>query len=106
MLGLNETPGVLDPSMVENARKMALDNFISNKPETLSRPGKNSIKKNLLLASKLLNPPALQPEAKFKEFERQLKFKLWLNYGWFHLKLYSMLQDLSRRSIKTGFWRI
>jgi len=34
------------------------------------------------------------PEAEFKE------------YDWFHLKLYSMFQDLSRRSIKTGFWRI
>ena len=49
MLGLNETPGVLDPSMVENARKMALDNFISNKPETLTRPGKKSVKKNFCL---------------------------------------------------------
>ncbi len=29
-----------------------------------------------------------------------------LNYGWFHLKLCSMFQDLSRHSIKTGFWRI
>ena len=29
-----------------------------------------------------------------------------LKYGLFCLKLYSMFQDLSRRSIKTGFWRI
>ena len=29
--------------------------------------------------------------------------KRWLKYGWFHLKLYSMSQDLSRRSIETGF---
>jgi len=36
-------------------------------------------------------------EAEFKEFEPRLK------YGWFHLKLYSILQDLSRRSIETGF---
>ena len=28
-------------------------------------------------------------EAEFKEFE------LWLKYGWFHFKLYSMFQDLS-----------
>jgi len=40
------------------------------------------------------------PEAEFKELEPQLK------YGWFHLKLYLMFQDLSRRLIKTGFWRI
>ena len=31
--------------------------------------------------------------AEFKEFEPRL------NYGWFHLKLYQMFQDLSRRSI-------
>jgi len=40
------------------------------------------------------------PDAEFKEFEPRLK------YGWFHLKSYSMFQDLSWRSIKTGFWRI
>ena len=27
------------------------------------------------------------PEAEFKEFERRLKFKLRLKYGWFRLKL-------------------
>ena len=43
------------------------------------------------------------PETEFKEFERRLKFKPRLKYGWFHLKLYSMFQDLSRRSIETGF---
>ena len=37
---------------------------------------------------------------KLKEFEPQLK------YGWFHLKLYAMFQDLGQRSIETGFWRI
>ena len=42
----------------------------------------------------------IQPEAEFKEFEP------WLKYCWFHLKLYSIFQDLSRRSIKTGFWGI
>ena len=36
-------------------------------------------------------------EAKFKEFKPRLK------YGWFHLKLYYIFQDLSRRSIETGF---
>jgi len=46
------------------------------------------------------------PEAEFKEFERRLKFKPPLKYIWFHLKLYTMFQDLSRRFIKTGFWRI
>ena len=49
---------------------------------------------------------ATYPEAEFKEFERRLKFKPRLKYGWFHLKLYSMFQDLSRRSIEAGFWWI
>ena len=40
------------------------------------------------------------PEALFKEFEPRLK------YGLFHLKLYSIFQDFSRRSIETGFWQI
>ena len=40
------------------------------------------------------------PEAKFKQFEMRLK------YGWFHLKLYSIFQDLSRLLIETGFWQI
>ena len=41
------------------------------------------------------------PEAKFQEL--QLKFTTQLNYGWFRLKCYAMFQDLSRRSIETGF---
>ena len=45
-------------------------------------------------------------EAEFKEFEPWLKFKSGLKYGWFYLKLYSIIQDLSRRSIETGFWGI
>ena len=39
------------------------------------------------------------PVAKFKEFEWRFKFKPRLKYGWFHLKLYQMFQDLSRRLI-------
>jgi len=38
-------------------------------------------------------------EAEFKEFERRLKFKPRLKYCWFHLKVYQMFQDLSRRLI-------
>ena len=38
-----------------------------------------------------------KPVAEFKEFERRFKFKPRLKYGWFHLKLYQMFQDLSRR---------
>ena len=37
------------------------------------------------------------PLAEFKEFERWFKFKPRFKYGWFHLKLYQMFQDLSRR---------
>ena len=43
-----------------------------------------------------------QPEAVFKELGPRLKFKSWLKYGWFHLKLYSMFQDLNWRLIETG----
>ena len=45
-------------------------------------------------------------EAEFKEFDPRLKYKPQLKYGWFHLKLYYFFQDLSRRSIETGFWQI
>ena len=38
-----------------------------------------------------------QPVAEFKEFKRRFKFKPRFKYGWFHLKLYQMFQDLSRR---------
>ena len=37
------------------------------------------------------------PVAEFKEFEQRFKFKPRFKYGWFHLKLYQMFQDLSRR---------
>ena len=47
-----------------------------------------------------------RPEAEFKEFEPRLKFKTWFRYDWFHLKLYSALRDLSRRSIGTGFMAV
>ena len=46
------------------------------------------------------------PEAEFKEFEPWFNFETQLKYGWFHLKLCSMFQDLSLRLIKTGFWGI
>ena len=41
----------------------------------------------------------IRPVAEFKEFERRFKFKPRFKYGWFHLKLYHMFQDLSRRFI-------
>ena len=47
----------------------------------------------------------IYPEAELK-FEPRLKFETRLKYGWFHLNLYSMFQDLSRRSIETVFWWI
>ena len=37
--------------------------------------------------------------AEFKEFERRFKFKPRFKYGWFHLKLYQMFQDLNQRLI-------
>ena len=39
----------------------------------------------------------LEPVAEFKEIERRFKFKSRFKYGWFHLKLYQMFQNLSRR---------
>ena len=48
----------------------------------------------------------INSETEFKEFESQLKFETRLKYGWFHLKLDSMFQDLSRPSVETCFWRI
>ena len=36
------------------------------------------------------------PVAEFKEFERRFKFKPRLKYGWFHIKLYRMFQNLNR----------
>ena len=50
--------------------------------------------------------PHFLSEAEFKEFVPRRELETRLNYGWFHLKLYSMLQDLSRRSIETGLRRI
>ena len=41
----------------------------------------------------------MQSVAEFKEFERRFKFKPRFKYGWFHLKLYQMFEDLSRRLI-------
>ena len=43
-------------------------------------------------------------EAEFKELEPRHKYKPRLKYGCIHLKLYSIFQYLSRRSIETGFW--
>ena len=38
----------------------------------------------------------MSSESEFKELEPRLKFETRLKYSWFHLKLYSMFQDLSR----------
>ena len=38
-----------------------------------------------------------RPVGEFKEFERRFKFKPRFKYGWFHLKVYQMFQDFSRR---------
>ena len=53
-----------------------------------------------------MKPLKVGPEAEFKEFEPRLRFKQRLKYDWFHFKLYSIFQDLSLRSIQTGFWGI
>ena len=41
-------------------------------------------------AQRQLRPKSYFPEAEFKEFERRLKFKPRLKYGWFHLKFYDI----------------
>ena len=53
-----------------------------------------------MLDPEIDNTKVLTSEAEFKEFEPRLK------YGLFHLKSYSIFQDLSRRSIETGYWQI
>ena len=63
----------------------------------------NQIYTNILFTIPSFNVLPMISEAEFKEFEPRLKFKTRLKYGWFHLKLYSMFQDLSWRSIETGF---
>ena len=45
-------------------------------------------------------------EAELKVFKARLEFETRLKHGWFHLKLYSVFQDFSRRSIRTSFWLI
>ena len=45
-------------------------------------------------------------QAELEVFLLRLKFKPQLKFSWFHLKLYLIFQDLSRRSIQTSFWQI
>jgi len=47
-------------------------------------------------------PHSPYTKAEFKEFEPKFKFKPVLKFCWFHLSLYQIFQDLSRRSIETG----
>ena len=60
---------------------------------------KDKIKRLKLFEYLNIDKSLLGPVAEFKEFERRFKFKPRLKYGWFHLKLYQMFQDLSRRLI-------
>ena len=55
------------------------------------------MKKERLNCSSNIQQLFSHPVAEFKEFERRFKFKPRLKHGWFHLKLYQMFQDLSRR---------
>ena len=67
------------------------------------------LKRTIEVPTDLPNYPnnrIMRSEAEFKEFEPPLKFETRLKYGWFNLNLYSMFQDLRRRPIETGFWRI
>ena len=57
----------------------------------------NNCKINDKFFSCVHGAPKKVPVAEFKEFERRFKFKPRFKYGWFHLKLYQMFQDLSRR---------
>ena len=38
-----------------------------------------------------------------KNLSRGWNFETRIEYGWFHLNLYSMFQDLIQRLIETGF---
>ena len=65
-------------------------------PELFTRHGRQ-------LRHRHIKSVKMFPEAEFKEFEPRLKFKNWLKYGWFYLKLYSIFQDSSWCLIETGF---
>ena len=55
------------------------------------------VSKNVKL--KVTSSKLTKSVAEFKEFKRRFKFKPRFKNGWFHLKLYQMFQDLSRRLI-------
>ena len=52
-----------------------------------------------MLNPEIHNTQVMTSVAEFKEFEWRFKFKPRFKYGWSHLKLYQMFQDLSRRLI-------
>ena len=76
-----------------------------NKKFVISRSSNKYLKNRVFTTNSDFHIPiSFQPEAEFKEFEPPLKFKTRLKYGWFHLKSYSIFQDLSRRLIETSFF--
>ena len=76
---------------------------ISVKPQLESRKTKISYSSLIRLKGFKRNiVNGWSPEITSSEAE----FELRLKYGWFHLKLYSIFQDLRQRSIETGFWGI
>ena len=77
---------------------LKMENDGDLKPHILIKMENDGDLKPHILIKIILSYPKL-PVAEFKEFERRTKFKTRLKYVWFHLKLYQMFQDLSRRSI-------
>ena len=76
--------------------------FKINNCEFLGNRNMSRCKCKILKFSNPLNSWYLKlklSEAEFKEFEPRIKFMPRFKYGWFHLKLYQMFQDLSRRLI-------
>ena len=49
----------------------------------------------LVLLFRFYEEKIIRPLVEFKEFDRRFNFEPRLKYGWLHLKLYQMFQDLS-----------
>ena len=84
-------------------QKFALKkNFLISKNKYFEE-GKAYAVEPVIVQSKIENKKILQIslEAEFNNFEPRLKFETQLKYSWFHLKMYLMFHELSRRSIET-----
>ena len=85
------------PQFVWALRSSVWDGFINFLLIDATDRSKISSDQKRFFIALSLYPLSFFANTPFKEFKTQLK------YGRFHLKLYSMFQNLSWRSIETGF---